>query len=168
MDLTSLFQTVYTVCFILAGVLFATAVFVFFRFNILGVVESLSGIKMPGKKAGATKKGYATVSPAKAGKKAGKTEQVFSTATLTESKFVPEPEGSVGNTVWMDTRGTSCLGEEEEFTEIDIQTGEMESTTGTLDDADFVGGEEAAAKARETIHFMPERKIVVIHTQDRI
>ena len=166
MNLTMLFQTAYTVCFILSGVLFAAAVFVFFRYNIPGVIESLSGIRMPGKRAGAARKGRGTAPPAGRGRKTRKTEQVFSTATLTESSFAPEPDKRAGNTVWMDTRGTSCLDGAD--ADMDEQTGELEGTVGTLNGAGLIDGAEAAARARAAIRFVPERKTVIVHSGERI
>ena len=162
MNLTTFFQTAYTVCFILAGVLFATAVFVFFRFNILGVIENLSGIKISGKRGSAA--GGAGVA-AERKKKNGKTERVLATGSVDAFRSGSEADGTVENTVWMDTRGTSCL--EDSGTEYG-QTGELESTTGALDADDIIGGAEALAKAKAAIRFIPEKKIVIIHSEERI
>ena len=158
MDLTTLFQTAYTVCFILAGVLFATAVFVFFRFNILGVIESLSGIKMPQKRKRSEKNAHVP-----SAKKRGGGSGDPSTESLVSSKVTPQTGDDGGNTVWLDERETGSLDD----IGVDELTGELDKTTGTLDNTELVNDSEAAARAIAAIRFVPQRKVMVIQTKER-
>lgn len=165
MDIQAVYQIIYTVLFVLAGVFFAAAIFVFFQFKILDVFEDLSGVKIrkkPGKATGtqSSKRRLVKVS----GKKA-----VASPATgPVPVPQTPTAEGG-SNTVWLDERQTVNLDEsktEDPATEI-CKTADMTATAG-LTGAATVSLAGANEDARAALDFRPGARIIVAQSMERI
>ena len=165
MDIQAVYQIIYTVLFVLAGVFFVAAIFVFFQFKILDVFEDLSGVKIrkrPGKATGTQPSKRRLV---KAGGKKAVTQPETGTAPISQ---MPSAE-SGSNTVWLDERQTVNLDEsktEDPATEI-CKTADMTATAG-LTGAATVSLAGANEDARAALDFRPGAKIIVTQSMERI
>lgn len=165
MDIQAVYQIIYTVLFVLAGVFFAAAIFVFFQFKILDIFEDLSGVKLR------KKSGKGTVSqPAKRRLvKAGGKKEETAPITWPVPNSRESTAGSGSNTVWLDERQTVNLDEsktEDPATEI-CKTADMTATAG-LTGAATVSLAGANEDARAALDFRPGAKIIVAQSMERI
>lgn len=155
MNLQSIYQIIYTVLFVLSGVLFASAVFVFFQFKILNVIEAM-GIVRRGRRGGKKRVNSGNskaVSEKPDKKRRKKSDEEEKTGPLTQS---------------ITTEGETLPKNREVSSPTEIcKTEDMTSTaglTGALTQSLTSVNEEA----RQKLEFRPGVKILVVQSMERI
>ena len=171
MDLLSVYETIYTVLFVLAGVFFAAAVLVFFRFRVAQAVENLFGVKMPGKRKTSPTPTKPVELPeikalkhsGRAAKSASKQPAYEGTVTLSVEPAPQTASERGSKTVWFDDRATSCLE-----TDDSPSTAELGGTTGGLEETDARNLSADIEAAKRKIGFRPDVTILKFSSGERI